>query len=86
MVTERIRPLRIQGRDLHLVGAPYHWGGAGLATGDSANDLLPIVLDANVHINEYKVTTCDIRAGRRPRGPERLALVEEYRRRGGVSA
>ncbi len=85
MVTDRIRPLRIQGRDLHLVGAPYHWGGAGLATGDSANDLLPIVLDANVHINEYKVTTCDIRAGRRPRGPERLALVEDYRRRGGVN-
>ena len=55
MVTDRIRPLRIQGRELHLVGAPYHWGGAGLATGDSANDLLPIVLDGNVHINEYKV-------------------------------
>jgi formate dehydrogenase major subunit len=85
MVTDRIRPLRIQGRELHLIGAPYHWGGAGLATGDSANDLLPIVLDANVHINEYKVTTCDIRAGRRPRGAERLALVEEYRRRGGVT-
>ncbi len=32
MVTERVRPLRIQGRDLHLVGAPYHWGGAGIAT------------------------------------------------------
>jgi len=85
MVTDRIRPLRIQGRDLHLVGAPYHWGGAGLATGDSANDLLPIVLDANAHINEYKVSTCDIRPGRRPRGPERLALVEEYRRRGGIT-
>ena len=84
MVTDRIRPLRIQGRELHLIGAPYHWGGGGLATGDSANDLLPIVLDANTHINEYKVTTCDIQPGRRPRGPERLALVEEYRRRGGV--
>ena len=84
MVTDRIRPLRIQGRELHLIGAPYHWGSGGLATGDSANDLLPIVLDANVHINEYKVTTCDIQPGRRPRGPERLALVEEYRRRGGV--
>ena len=84
MVTERVTPLRIQGRTLHLVGAPYHWGGAGLVTGDSANELLPIVLDNNVHINEYKVTTCDIRPGRRPRGPARLDLVADYRRRAGV--
>jgi formate dehydrogenase major subunit len=81
MVTSRIKPLRIQGRELHLVGAPYHWGGTGLATGDSANELLPIVLDNNVHINEYKVATCDIRPGRRPRGPARLELVAEYRER-----
>jgi formate dehydrogenase major subunit len=53
-------------------------------TGDSANDLLPLALDNNVHISEYKVATCDIRPGRRPRGKERLELVEAYRRRAGV--
>ena len=53
-------------------------------TGDSANELLPLALDNNVHISEYKVSTCDIRPGRRPRGKERLALVGEYRRRAGV--
>jgi formate dehydrogenase major subunit len=37
-----------------------------------------------VHINEYKVATCDIRPGRRPQGPARVELVEEYRRRAGV--
>jgi formate dehydrogenase major subunit len=84
MVTERIKPLRIQGRELHLVGAPYHWGGTGVVTGDSANELLPIVLDNNVHINEYKVATCDIRPGRRPRGPARLELLAEYRERAGI--
>ncbi len=84
MVTERIRPLEIQGRKMHLVGAPYHWGGVGIVTGDSANELLPVVLDNNVHINEYKVATCDIRPGRRPRGRERLELVQEYRVRAGV--
>jgi formate dehydrogenase major subunit len=84
LVTERIKPLEIQGRQMHLVGAPYHWGGVGIATGDSANDLLPLVLDNNTHINEYKVATCDIRPGRRPRGRERLQLVEEYRKRAGV--
>ena len=84
MVTERIKPLKIQGRTMHLVGAPYHWGGVGIVTGDSANELLPIVLDNNVHINEYKAATCDIRPGRRPRGRERLQLVDEYRQRAGV--
>jgi formate dehydrogenase major subunit len=84
LVTERIRPLRIEGRPMHLVGVPYHWGGVGLVTGDSGNELLPLVLDGNVHINEYKAATCDIRPGRRPRGPARLALVADYRRRAGI--
>jgi formate dehydrogenase major subunit len=69
---------------MHLVGAPYHWGGVGIVTGDSGNELLPVVLDNNVHINEYKVATCDIQPGRRPRGRARLELVQEYRRRAGV--
>jgi formate dehydrogenase major subunit len=84
MVTARIKPLQIQGRTMHLVGTPYHWGGVGIVTGDSANELLPLALDNNVHISEYKVATCDIQPGRRPRGRDRLALVEQYRRRAGV--
>jgi formate dehydrogenase major subunit len=86
MVTERVKPLEIQGRTMHLVGAPYHWGGVGIVTGDSANELLPLVLDNNVHINEYKAATCDIRPGRRPQGADRAKLVEDYRRRAGVKA
>ena len=84
MVTRRIKPLRIQERTIHLVGVPYHWGGSGLVTGASGNELIPIALDNNVHISEYKVATCDIRPGRRPRGPARLELVEAYRTRAGV--
>jgi formate dehydrogenase major subunit len=84
MVTERIKPLQIEGRTMHLVGVPYHWGAVGIVTGDSGNELLPVVLDNNVHINEYKAATCDIRPGRRPHGRARLELVEEYRRRAGV--
>jgi formate dehydrogenase major subunit len=79
MVTERIPPVIVEGRWVHTVGLPYHWGRIGASTGDSANDLLPIVLDPNVHIGEYKAATCDIRAGRRPRGRARLDLVERYR-------
>ena len=84
MVTDRMVPLKIAGRTLHQVGLPYHWGPNGLATGDSANDLLPLVLDSNVHISEFKAATCDVRPGRRPRGPALLALVEDYRRRAGA--
>src|SRR5436305_1796191 len=86
MVTDRIKPLIIQGRTMHLVGAPYHWGGVGIATGDSANELLPLALDNNVHISEFKVATCDIRPGRRPRGPDRLKLVERHREKAGVKS
>ncbi|MEA2397538.1 MAG: formate dehydrogenase major subunit, partial [Thermoleophilaceae bacterium] len=84
MVTDRIRPLTVEGRTMHLVGLPYHWSSQGLVTGDAANELVPLALDNNVHISEYKAGTCDIQPGRRPRGPARLALIEEYRRRAGV--
>jgi formate dehydrogenase major subunit len=63
------------------VGLPYHWGGRGFSKGDSANDLVSLVLDPNVHIQETKAATCDIRPGRRPRGPALLGLVETYRQR-----
>jgi formate dehydrogenase major subunit len=86
LVTERIRPLPVDGRTAHQVGLPYHFGRRGLVTGDSANDLLPIVLDLNTHINEYKASTCDIQPGRRPRGPQLLDYVESYRRRAGVTS
>jgi formate dehydrogenase major subunit len=84
MVTDRITPLTVDGRVVHQVGLPYHWGPNGLVKGDAANELLAQVLDLNTHISEYKSATCDVRPGRRPRGPARLALVAEYRRRGHV--
>ena len=81
LVTERVVPLRIDGRTIHQIGLPYHWGSAGYATGDSANDLTSLVLDSNVHISEFKNATCDIVSGRRPRGPALTEFVAGYRRR-----
>jgi formate dehydrogenase major subunit len=86
LVTDRIAPLRMRERVLHQIGLPYHFGANGLVTGDSTNDLLPVVLDPNVHIQESKVVTCDIRPGRRPRGPALRQLVEQYRSRAGITA
>jgi formate dehydrogenase major subunit len=85
LVTERMRPLGVQGRTLHQVGLPYHWGSRGLVTGESANDLFPIALDPNVHIQETKAASCDIRPGRRPRGAALRELVERYPHLDGAS-
>jgi formate dehydrogenase major subunit len=41
-------------------------------------------MDSNTHIQESKAATCDIRPGRRPRGPELVEFLEEYRRRAGI--
>jgi formate dehydrogenase major subunit len=81
LVTDRVVPLKIQDKIVQQVGLPYHWGSKGIVTGDSANDLLGLALDPNVHIGEYKVSTCDVRPGRRPRGEALLELVSDYRRR-----
>jgi len=69
----------VQGKRVHQVGLPYHWGTKGLTSGDSANDLTGIVLDPNVHIQEVKALSCDIRSGRRPRGPALVELVDSLR-------
>jgi len=84
MITDRLTPLRIDGRVIHQIWLPYHWGSSGLITGDSANDLVGIVLDPNVLIQESKVGTCDIQPGRRPTGAELLAYVEGYQSRAGL--
>ena len=79
LVTERMQSLDVDGARVHQVGVPYHWGSRGENTGDSANDLLGLRLDPNVHIQDTKSQTCDIVAGRRPRGPARKAFVENHR-------
>jgi formate dehydrogenase major subunit len=85
MVTERVKPLVHAGRRVHQVGLPYHWGSKGLVTGDSANDLSGLFLDPNVHIQEVKAFTCDIRPGRRPRGAALPAYVKRIRNGEGKS-
>ena len=84
-VTDRMRPLRIEDRVVHQVWMPYHWGNVGLVEGDVVNDLLGVVADPNVFIQESKVATCDIRPGRRPRGPALLEYIAMYRDRAGIT-
>jgi formate dehydrogenase major subunit len=86
LVTGRMTPLTVQGRVLHQIGLPYHWGPNGYSTGDAANELAHLSLDPNVHIQEVKALTVDIRPGRRPRGPALRDLVREYQRRAGITS
>ena len=79
LVTDRIPPLTVQGRAVHQVGLPYHWGQRLLSSGDSANDLMHMALDPNVHIQEVKAATCGVRPGRRPRGRALTEFVAELR-------
>jgi formate dehydrogenase major subunit len=67
LVTDRMKPVVVEGRRTHQIGLPYHWGTRGLTTGDSANDLIAVALDPNVHIMESKAFTVGIKPGRRPR-------------------
>jgi formate dehydrogenase major subunit len=64
LVTQRMRPLWIDGRRMHQVGIPYHWGYRGLVQGDVVNDLLVISQEPNVRIMETKALVCNIVPGR----------------------
>ena len=57
LVTERIRPLSVQGRTLHQVGLPWHWEPNGYTTGDAANELAHLALEWNAHTEDGLLLT-----------------------------
>jgi formate dehydrogenase major subunit len=65
LVTRRMKPFTIDGRTVHGIGLPWHWGWQGNAQGDVVNNLSSLVADPNVSIHEGKVFTCDVRAGKK---------------------
>jgi formate dehydrogenase major subunit len=77
MVTRRMRPLWVEGKTVHEIGIPYHWGFEGIVKGDAVNDLLVISEEPNVRIMETKALICDIEPGRRPRGEAAVEYVRE---------
>lgn len=64
LVTDRLRPFRVDGRVVHQIGMPWHFGWEGYATGDIANVLTSIVADPNTSMHENKALTCALRKGR----------------------
>jgi formate dehydrogenase major subunit len=78
LVSRRIRPLQLNGKTLHQIAVPYHFGTAGLVHGSAANDLLTISGEPNVTIMEAKALTCNIVPGRLPRGPAFAEFLNKY--------
>jgi formate dehydrogenase major subunit len=64
LVTDRLRPFRLDGRTVYQLGLTWSYGWEGYATGDIANTLSAIVGDPNTTIHEGKAFTCDLRKGR----------------------
>lgn len=60
LVTTRVRPIHFDGRVVHQVGLPYHWGYKVLVKGDVVNDLIAISQEPNVRIMETKALLCNV--------------------------
>ncbi|HZM91068.1 MAG TPA: formate dehydrogenase-N subunit alpha [Blastocatellia bacterium] len=60
MVTNRIKPMLIDGKKVYQIGIPIHWGYRGISedngktSKDLANQLSPTVFDPNAYTPEFK--------------------------------
>ena len=67
VVTKRIKPLTCDGKTVHIVGIPIHWGFIGSARkGFPANVLTPFVGDANFETPEFKAFLVNLEASTGP--------------------
>jgi formate dehydrogenase-N alpha subunit len=61
VVTKRLRPLMVDGKPVHVIGVPIHWGFMGEAKKSyGANALGPVVGDANIETPEFKAYQVDV--------------------------
>jgi formate dehydrogenase major subunit len=60
LVTRRMRPFTINGKLVHQVGMPWHWGYEGLSKGDVVNELTSLIADPNVSMHEGKAFVCNV--------------------------
>ena len=67
VVTKRIKPLICDGKPVHVVGIPIHWGFIGeTKKGFGANVLTPFVGDANTNTPEFKAFLVNIERSNAP--------------------
>jgi formate dehydrogenase major subunit len=69
VVTKRIKPLMCDGKPVHVVGIPHHFGFTGSTKpGFGPNSLTPVVGDANTETPEFKVWLVNIEPTTAPVG------------------
>ena len=68
LITVRFKPLNIDGKKVHLIGLPWHWGYMGICTGDIVNNLTAHIGDPNTFIQESKAFLCDIKRHPKKKG------------------
>ena len=75
LVTPRMQMLAIDGKPVHQVGLPFHWGYSGLVKGDIGNDLVAISEEPNVRIMETKGLLCNVIRGKRAANLETIGKL-----------
>ena len=63
MVTDRMQPLKVDGREVEVVGVPWGWGFRGLVQGESVNQVTNSGYEPNTGTPEYKACACNVTKG-----------------------
>jgi formate dehydrogenase major subunit len=83
LVSRRMRPVHLNGKTVHQIAMPFHFGSNGPVKGSATNDLVPISGEPNVTIMEAKALACNIVPGRLPRGTAFKEWIKKYVPQGG---
>lgn len=83
VVTKRLQPMQIDGKQVHVIGIPIHWGFTGAAKkGYGVNVLGPVVGDANIETPEYKAYQVDVEPTTPPSDAPVVAGLDTGKRQG----
>jgi formate dehydrogenase major subunit len=83
LVSRRTRPIQLNGKTVHQIAMPFHFGSAGPVRGGATNDLVPVSGEPNVTIMEAKACCVNIVPGRIPHGPAFEDWLNKYVPKGG---
>jgi len=73
LVTPRMKPLKVDGKDLTIVWMPYNWGYAGLSKGASVNHLTIDAVDPGAGTQETKACLVNVEKAAAPPEARRAA-------------
>jgi len=63
MVTDRLRPLMVDGKEVEIIGVPWGWGFKGLSQGTSINMVTNTAYEPNTGTPEYKACAVNVTKG-----------------------